>query len=155
MTPVEITNELQISEHGETPDVTFEEEIIDDGIHTVSDDTDPYQDRTFKEIPLSEEGSIKKDEDSYSEEEFEVDESPNKFTNSRVQNNLDFTNTVKSSITEENKDQPEDHMSSPERTSITKKQSINSPGSADLGFIVLNQLKQGSLKASISLWSTK
>jgi hypothetical protein len=32
MTPVEITNEIALSEHNNTPDVTFEEEAIDDGI---------------------------------------------------------------------------------------------------------------------------
>ena len=31
-TAVEITNELQLSEHGNTPDHTFEEEVIDEGI---------------------------------------------------------------------------------------------------------------------------
>lgn len=56
MTPVEITNELQVSDHGNSPDRTFEEENIDDGIQTLSNDTDP-QDATFEEIPINDENS--------------------------------------------------------------------------------------------------
>jgi hypothetical protein len=124
---VEITNELQLSEHGNTPDRTFEEEVIDDGIQTISEDSDPFQDETFKEIPISDQEDDPKivedpDDDievseQYSQEEFES-ESPNKFTNSRVQNNLNFADTLE--VIEEKKDQVEENMLSPERTSGAK-----------------------------------
>lgn len=146
MTPVEITNELALSDHGGTPDNTFIEEVIDDGIHTVSDDTDPYQDETFKEIPISDGGASEpKDEsDNYSQEEFETAESPSKFNNSRVQNNVDFNNTFAKTLEakEEIKDEVEDNMSSPERTPF-KKVNIMSPGSLDEGFNSTQSTKAG------------
>lgn len=126
---MDITNELQLSEHGNTPDHTFDEEVIDEGIQTISEDSDPFHDKTFKEIPISDQEDdpkIVEDPDDdievsehYSQEEFET-ESPNKFTNSRVvQNNLNFADTLE--VIEEKKDRVEENMLSPERTSGTKK----------------------------------